>query len=139
MLGWINSRIAHRRGLIIGILGALAIVQSLRLHAHTFADHLARFGHTHPAEIHVVGSPTAAGHNDVVDNETADQFAINAKVVAFFQTDFSPLIAFVLVVLATHLAFALSSVALAFRSPAFSPTTSAARSAALIVHFGANS
>lgn len=71
MLGWINNRIKYDRGMVLVIIVVLVIVQSLRLHAHTFTDHLARFDHTHPAEIHIAGWPTTSGHDDFADTDTA--------------------------------------------------------------------
>lgn len=105
MLGRVNNRIAHRCSLVV--VGALVIVQSLRLHAHTFADHFARFGHTHPAEMHIAGFPTTSGHDDVTDN---DELAVAANLVACIGLDYFPFVASLLILPSTHRALALSSV-----------------------------
>lgn len=55
---------------------ALLMVQGLRVHFHTFADHEPLHGHDHAFELHVGGMAADSGHDDP-DSETAlDKFAL---------------------------------------------------------------
>src|SRR3990170_2818904 len=62
-------RFSRRRPLVWGLALSLLVVQGLRVHFHTFADHEPLHGHGHAVELHVGGMPADFGHNDDVVGE----------------------------------------------------------------------
>lgn len=69
-------RPSRHRPAIWCLVLALLIVQGLRVHFHTFADHEPLHGHDHAFELHVGGMAADSGH-DEPDSETAlDKFAL---------------------------------------------------------------
>lgn len=53
------------RLLLVGYLAfSLLLLQGLRVHFHTFADHESSHGHQHAAELHIGVASTGSGHDD---------------------------------------------------------------------------
>jgi hypothetical protein len=76
MFGAHLFRSSHRRSLVWCLALSLLVVQGLRVHFHTFADHEPLHGHEHTVELHVGGAATDSGHDDP-DSETAlDKFSL---------------------------------------------------------------
>ncbi len=61
---------------------SLLVVQGLKVHFHTFADHEPLHGHGHAVELHVGGVPTDSGHDD----EVAGEVGFSKYVVLMFKT-----------------------------------------------------
>jgi hypothetical protein len=76
MLGASLFRFPHRRSLVWCIALSLLVVQGLRVHFHTFADHEPAHGHSHVVELHVGGIPTDSGHDDPASEAVLAKFAI---------------------------------------------------------------
>lgn len=75
MLLRMTSALARRRWALV-LAALVLIVQVLQLHVHTFSDHLVRYGHAHPAEVHISGMQTAAGDHEIVDEAPAANAAL---------------------------------------------------------------
>ena len=63
-------RSSHRRSLVWYLALSLLVVQGLKVHFHTFADHEPLHGHSHAIELHVGDVPTNSGHDDDTAGET---------------------------------------------------------------------
>jgi hypothetical protein len=57
-------RSSSRRSLVWYLALSLLVVQGLKVHFHTFADHGPLHGHGHAIELHVGDVPTNSGHDD---------------------------------------------------------------------------
>jgi hypothetical protein len=73
------ARLLHstrRRPLLWYLALSLLVVQGLKVHFHTFADHEPLHGHGHEIELHLGDVPSNSGHDDDVVGE--DGFAKHA-------------------------------------------------------------
>lgn len=59
--------LSRRRSLLVAVTGSFALAQLFFLHAHHFTDHLAKYGDTHPAEIHASVIPVIADHDGLLE------------------------------------------------------------------------
>lgn len=58
------TRSALRNPLLLSVAFSLLMVQGLRVHFHSFADHDPLHNHSHAVELHVGGVPADPGHDD---------------------------------------------------------------------------
>lgn len=54
----------RRHPLLWYLVLSLLVMQGLKVHFHTFADHEPLHGHGHEIELHVGGMPSDSGHDD---------------------------------------------------------------------------
>jgi len=77
MFGVRLFRSSQRRALVWCLALSLLVVQGLKVHVHTFADHEPLHGHGHAVELHVGGMPTDSGHDDPAASDAGfSKFAI---------------------------------------------------------------
>ena len=71
-------RPAHRLLWVGCLVLSFLVVQGLRVHFHTFADHEPEHGHSHShaVELHVGGAPTDSGHDEPGSEVGLTQFTI---------------------------------------------------------------
>jgi hypothetical protein len=87
---------SRRPPLVWWLVLSLLVVQGLRVHFHTFADHEPLHGHGHAVELHVGGLPADSGHDDDVAGETGFAKYAVFKVKSAQDNDLAVIVAAIL-------------------------------------------
>ena len=109
MFGVRLFRSPRRRSLVWCLALSLLVMQGLKVHFHTFADHEPLHGHGHAIELHVGGMPSDSGHDDHAASDAGFSKFVILKSKAAHADGFALAVVFT--------AFMLLGLALAGRAP----------------------